>query len=116
MRQKGGNSLRPRHRNRPIRHIRPEHLKRKPLEPVRNSPYGQHHRREEPPESRNGHQRWAVAPVVGEDGEEEREDELDGCLRGRDDVDELDGVFPGRFEPEGEGLDGAGRLLGGRCQ
>lgn len=54
--------------------------------------------------------------MVGEDGEEEREDELDGCLRGRDDVDELDGVFPGRFEPEGEGLDGAGRLLGGRCQ
>ena len=53
--------------------------------------------------------------MVGEDGEEEREDELDGCLRGGDDVDELDGVFSGRFEPEGEGLDGAGGLLGVRC-
>jgi hypothetical protein len=49
--------------------------------------------------------------VVGEDGEEDREDELDGCLRGWDDVDELDGVLSCRFEPEGEGLDGAGGLL-----
>ena len=108
--------LRPRHTNRPIRHIRAKHLERKPLEPVRHSPYRQHDRREEPPKGRNGHQRWAVAPVVGEDGEKDREDELDGCLRGRDHVDELDGVLSGRFQPEGEGLDGAGGLLGVRCQ
>jgi hypothetical protein len=50
--------------------------------------------------------------MVGEDGEEEREDELDGGLRGRDDVDELDGVFAGGLQPEGEGLDGARGLLG----
>jgi hypothetical protein len=49
--------------------------------------------------------------VVGEDGEEDCENELCGCLRGWDDVDQLDGVFAGCLEPESEGLDAAGRLL-----
>jgi len=52
--------------------------------------------------------------VVGEDGGEDCEDELHGGLGGGDDVYELDGVFPCCFEPEGEGLDAGGGLLGGR--
>lgn len=80
------NILRPSHANRPIRHIRPEHLERKPLQAIRDTPNRQHDSREETPKGRNGHQSGSVAPAVGEDGEEDCEDELDGGLRGGDDV------------------------------
>lgn len=51
--------------------------------------------------------------MVGEDGEEDGEHELDGGLGGWDDVDQLDGVLAGGLEPEREGLDAAGWLLRG---
>lgn len=37
--------------------------------------------------------------MVGEDGEEDGENELDGGLGGWDDVDQLDGVLAGVLEP-----------------
>lgn len=105
----------PSHTDWTIWNISTEHLEGKPFEAVGNCPYGEDDGSEETPEGGDGHESGSVAPVVGEDGEEDGEHELHSSLGGGNDVDELDGVFAGVFEPKGKGLDAAGRLLGEEC-
>lgn len=106
----------PSHTDRTVWNISAEHLEGKPFEAVGDCPYCEDDGGEETPEGRDGHESWSIAPVVGEDGEEDGEHQLHSGLGGGNDVDELDGVFAGNLEPEREGLDAAGGLLGEECQ
>lgn len=109
--EEGRNSLRPGHAYGSVGDVSAEHLEGKPLQPGGDCPYCENDGCDKAPECGYGHEGGTVAPVIGEDGKEDCEDELDGRLRGWNDVDQLDGVFAGCLEPKGEGLDAAGGLL-----
>lgn len=105
------NLLRPCHAYGSVGHVGTEHLEGEPFQTVGDCPDCENDGSDETPKGGHRHECRTVAPVIGEDGEEDRQNELDGCLRGWDDVDELDGVFARCFEPEGEWLNAAGWLL-----
>lgn len=107
----GSDLLRPGHAYGSVGNVGAEHLESEPFQTGRDCPDCENDGCDETPECGDGHERGTVAPVVGEDGKEDGEDELDSCLRGWNDVDQLDGIFAGGLEPEGEGLDAARGLL-----
>ena len=74
----GRNSLCPGHAYGPIGDVGAEHLEGEPLQAGGNCPDCENDGCDETPEGGDGHERGTVTPVVGEDGEEDGEDELDG--------------------------------------
>lgn len=72
------NLLRPGHTYGSVGNVGAEHLEGEPLQTCRNCPNCEDNGCDETPEGGDGHERWAVTPVVGEDSEEDCENELDG--------------------------------------
>ena len=70
----GSDLLRPGHAYGSVGNVGAKHLEREPFQPGGDCPDCENDGCDETPEGRDGHERGTVAPVVGEDGEEDGED------------------------------------------